>query len=59
MTTRVQAALAKAGYFKGDISGELNDETRSALRQFQASKKLQVTGRMDIQTLTALGIKVN
>ncbi len=59
ITTRVQAALSASGYYVGNISGELNEETRAALRKFQAKKNIPVTGRMDTKTLTALGIKVN
>lgn len=58
MTVRVQAALMRAGYYKGDIDGLLGPETRAALKSYQGAQGLSRTGRMDIDTLTRLGISV-
>ena len=56
MVVRVQAALMRLGYYNGDIDGLLGPETRSAITEFQKAKGLRPTGRMDINTLTKLGI---
>ena len=58
MVVRVQAALMRLGHYKGDIDGILGPMTRSALNAFQKSKGLAQTGRMDIDTLTRLGISI-
>ena len=58
MTIRVQAALMRQGYFNGDIDGILGPQTRSALTAYQKAQGLKETGRMDIDTLTRLGISI-
>jgi His-Xaa-Ser repeat protein HxsA len=58
MVVRVQAALMRLGYHTGDIDGRLGPETREALKRYQRDHKLKETGRMDLETLTNLGIPV-
>ena len=58
MVIRAQAALMRKGYYEGDIDGLLGEETRAALKAFQKDQKIKETGRMDIETLTRLGIPV-
>ena len=58
MVIRVQAALMRRGYYYGDIDGLLGPITRAALKAFQASEGIPQTGRMDIATLTKLGISI-
>lgn len=58
MTVRVQAALMRQGYFDGDIDGILGPQTRVAIIKYQKAKGLSQTGRMDIETLTQLGISI-
>ena len=58
MTLRVQAALMRLGYFNGDIDGLLGPETRAALTAYQTARGLKETGRMDLETLTKLGISI-
>lgn len=58
MVVRVQAALMRKGYYNGDIDGLLGKETRAALKEFQKDQKIKETGRMDIDTLTRLGIQL-
>ena len=58
MVVRTQAALMRKGYYEGDIDGVLGDETRAALKAFQKDEKIKETGRMDIETLTRLGIPI-
>ena len=58
MVVRVQAVLMRPGYYNGDIDGFLGPMTREAITKFQSDRLLGKTGRMDIDTLTALGISV-
>lgn len=58
MVVRVQAALMRKGYYKGDIDGILGPSTRAAITAYQKDEKLPQTGRMDIQTLSQLGISI-
>ena len=58
MVVRVQAALMRLGYYAGDIDGLLGPATRVALKSFQRSKGLPQTGRMDLETLSSLGIPI-
>lgn len=58
MVVRVQAALMRLGYYNGDIDGLLGPKTRAAITKYQQAKSLRQTGRMDIQTLSQLGISI-
>lgn len=53
---RVQIALTSLGLYSGRISGELNDETKDAIRRMQIVKGLPETGQMTTETLNALGV---
>lgn len=58
MVVRAQAALMRRGFYHGDIDGLLGPMTRAALRAFQQVEGIPQTGRMDIETLTRLGISI-
>ncbi len=49
-----QEGLKKAGFYKGDTTGVFNADTRKALKQYQKSKKLPVTGRLSNDVLAKL-----
>ena len=49
-----QAALAKAGYYKGETNGALDKKTRKAIRAYQKANNLPVTGRLDDELLAKL-----
>lgn len=53
---RVQVALAQRGFYQGDTSGRAGPRTQQAVRDFQASSGLRMSGRLDAPTLRALGI---
>jgi hypothetical protein len=53
-TSGIQARLKNLGFFDGEESGELDDATRDAIRSFQTSQGLSVTGEPDEQTRNAL-----
>lgn len=51
-----QMVLRDRGYYNGPINGVLNNQTRTAIRQFQRDRDLAVTGDLDLNTARALGI---
>ena len=53
---KVQATLNARGFKAGATNGELGETTRTALRAFQKSENIAVTGRLNPRTLAALGI---
>src|SRR5262249_53865704 len=53
---RVQLALTGLGLYSGRIDGVLGDETKEALKHFQAVKGIAPSGLMTTETLNALGV---
>ncbi|HTD82889.1 MAG TPA: peptidoglycan-binding domain-containing protein, partial [Gemmatimonadaceae bacterium] len=53
-----QQALAQMNYYRGPVNGQLDDETRRALFQFQVDRGLSGTGNLDGRTAQALGINL-
>jgi peptidoglycan hydrolase-like protein with peptidoglycan-binding domain len=53
----VQRMLADRGLYTGPIDGVIGPATRSALAAFQRSANLDATGRLNAQTLAALGVQ--
>lgn len=51
----VQRQLSKRGYYKGTVDGQFGPASRDALSRFQKSQGLKTTGRIDENTLDALG----
>ncbi len=51
-----QAALKTQGFYFGEVSGQESAETTAALRRFQIRNGLQVTGKLNAETLATLGI---
>jgi hypothetical protein len=54
LASEVQIALARLGYYRGPIDGIIGSGTRRALRSFQITQRLPVTGLIDRPTLDAL-----
>lgn len=52
--TDLQARLARAGYFKHEVTGYYGTVTAQAVRSFQAAKSLAVTGDVDRATWRAV-----
>ena len=50
-----QQRLADLGYDPGTIDGIAGPRTANALRQFQRAQGLGATGRLDAETMNALG----
>lgn len=55
---RVQAMLSALGYYTGAIDGIDGALTRAAISRFQADRGLPVTGQVNDQLLTELGLVV-
>jgi peptidoglycan hydrolase-like protein with peptidoglycan-binding domain len=54
--SEIQAALAKNGAYDGAPSGKWDDSTADAMRKFQASHRLNPSGKLDAPTLQKLGL---
>jgi peptidoglycan hydrolase-like protein with peptidoglycan-binding domain len=52
----VQRALARRGYYHGAIDGVIGPGSRSAIRSFQASHGMVVTGEINAPLVRALGL---
>jgi peptidoglycan hydrolase-like protein with peptidoglycan-binding domain len=53
-----QQALAQLNYYRGPLTGQLDDATRRALFQFQVDRGLSATGNLDGRTARALGLNL-
>jgi len=53
---KMQETLNARGYKAGPANGVLGESTRTALRAFQKSENIKVTGRPNPRTLSHLGI---
>lgn len=51
-----QQALSRLNYYRGSMTGNLDDATRRALFQFQIDRGLRGTGNLDGRTAQALGL---
>jgi peptidoglycan hydrolase-like protein with peptidoglycan-binding domain len=49
-----QEGLKKAGFYKGDTTGVFNADTKKALKAYQKSNKLPVTGHLSNDVLAKL-----
>ena len=60
-TERVRAAqdaLTRMNYYRGPVNGQLDDNTRQALFQFQVDRGFPGTGNLDGRTAQALGLNM-
>jgi peptidoglycan hydrolase-like protein with peptidoglycan-binding domain len=51
-----QRALADLGYYRGSLDGIVGPELRRAVWEYQKAHEFPVTGSLDPQTVTALGV---
>lgn len=56
---KVEETLNARGFKAGPVDGTLDETTRTALRAFQKSETIQVTGNLNPRTLERLGIDDN
>ncbi len=52
----VQTELKNLGFYYGDVNGQANTETTAAIRRYQIRNGLEVTGSLNEETLTAIGL---
>ncbi len=55
---KIQEALKDKGQDPGAIDGIMGKKTREAIRAFQKSNELKVTGRLDKETADKLGVEM-
>ena len=58
LATRVQSELAQRGYYRGQINGVIDSDSRQAIRAFQKAQGLPVTGLIDPAVLRALNLPI-
>ena len=56
---RKQSELARRGYYRGQINGVIDSDSRQAIRAFQKAQGLPVTGLIDPGVLRALNLPVS
>lgn len=54
--TKAQTMLKTGGMYAGEATGKLDDDTREALKKYQAANKLKATGTLNQVTLEKMGI---
>lgn len=52
---RVQTGLSELAYNPGDINGQMTDETRTAIKEFQRDRKMPETGDISDELMAELG----
>ena len=52
-----QQVLKENGFYSGPLDGTMSEWTVDALRAFQQSRRLNVTGRIDSDTAQELGLQ--
>jgi peptidoglycan hydrolase-like protein with peptidoglycan-binding domain len=55
-TQAVQQALKDQGFYYGTVDGEGGPDTDAAIRRYQIRQGLEVTGKLDAQTLASLNL---
>lgn len=53
---QAQALLKGRGFYAGEESGKLDDDTRAALKKYQEAETLKVTGTLNKATLEKMSI---
>jgi peptidoglycan hydrolase-like protein with peptidoglycan-binding domain len=53
---QIQQALAQAGYLKEEPNGRWDDQTREAMRRYQADHGFPATGLPEAKSLMKLGL---
>ncbi|MES2506650.1 MAG: peptidoglycan-binding protein [Verrucomicrobiota bacterium] len=57
MEMSVQRALSQRGYYRGPIDGDIGPGTRASIARYQRDRGLGVTGNINNQVLTSLGLR--
>ena len=57
IVVQAQERLAREGFYHGETDGALGPDMRHAVRRYQSSHGLRVTGYLDKETVTAMGLR--
>ena len=52
-----QVKLKNAGFYNGEIDGDIGPSSKKAIREYQIKNDLKVTGELDNQTLIYMGLR--
>ena len=55
---QAQAILKTRGFYAGEETGRLDDDTRAGLKKYQAAESLKVTGTLNKLTLVKMGVEL-
>ena len=53
---QAQKILKDRGFYAGEETGKLDDDTRAGLKKYQAAENLKVTGTLNKVTLEKMGV---
>ena len=53
---QAQKILKDRGFYGGEQTGKLDDDTRAGLKQYQAAENIKVTGTLNKVTLEKMGV---
>jgi peptidoglycan hydrolase-like protein with peptidoglycan-binding domain len=56
--TQAQALLKEKGFYRGEATGKLDEDTREAVRKYQATNGIKVTGTLNRETLGQMGVQL-
>jgi len=56
---QAQALLKQRGFYSGEETGKLDDDTRNGLRKYQEAEKIKVTGTLNKLTLEKMGVTLS
>ena len=56
---KIQQKLNQQGFHAGQVDGKWSSETQAAIRNFQQSKGMKVSGQLDELTLDELGLEAD
>jgi peptidoglycan hydrolase-like protein with peptidoglycan-binding domain len=56
-TQKLQQTLHDKGFYNGPVDGIMGHQTREAIRQYQKSEDMTVTGHLDGKTADKLGVE--
>ena len=54
---QVQQTLQDEGHYRGKVDGVLGLKTRASIRRFQKAENLPVTGQLNVETASKLGVR--
>lgn len=55
---QAQKILKDRGFYAGEQSGKLDDDTRAGLKKYQGAENIKVTGTLNKLTLEKMGVEL-